>query len=118
MPIVRRQVKVEGFRFDGSGRSFQTAAVEGTKNNGGSWFAIGSPGQKETGRNPTHKFKVSEDGVKGFTPAGQPLGKNELGRKFGSKSKARKAASAAIAKIPFVLAQYIARAWKPEGVAA
>jgi len=31
----------------------------------------------------------------------------------GSKSKARKAASAAIAKIPFVLAQHIARAWKP-----
>lgn len=118
MPIVRRQVKVEGFRFDGSGRSFQTAAVEGTKNAGGSWFNIGSPGQKETGRNPTHNFKVSDDGVKGFTPAGQPLGKNELGRKFGSKSKARKAASAAIAKIPFALAQYIARAWKPQPEAA
>lgn len=89
MPIVRRQVKVEGFRFDGSGRSFQTAAVEGTKNNGGSWFNIG-----------------------------QPLGKNELGRKFGSKSKARKAASAAIAKIPFALSSYIARAWKPESALA
>lgn len=31
----------------------------------------------------------------------------------GSKSKARKAASAAIAKIPFPLAEHIARAWMP-----
>lgn len=30
-----------------------------------------------------------------------------------SKSHSRKAASAAIAKIPFVLASYIARTWKP-----
>lgn len=34
-------------------------------------------------------------------------------RRNNSKSKARKAASAHIAKIPFVLAQHIARAWKP-----
>lgn len=33
--------------------------------------------------------------------------------KSGSKSNARKAASAAIAKIPFPLAQHIARMWKP-----
>lgn len=89
MPIVRRQVKVEGFRFDGSGRSFQTAAVNGTKNNGGSWFNIGSPGQKEVNRNPVHEL-------------------------CGIKNK-RKAASAAIAKIPFALAQHIARTWKPNG---
>jgi hypothetical protein len=34
-------------------------------------------------------------------------------RRHGSKSKARKAASAAIAKIPFPLAQHIARSFKP-----
>lgn len=51
-------------------------------------------------------------GVKGFTPHGEPLGKNVLGRKHGSKSKARKAASAEIAKIPFPLAQHIARCFK------
>ena len=34
-----------------------------------------------------------------------------------SKSNARKAASAAIAKIPFVLAQHIARSWKPHAAA-
>jgi|SRR5690348_16644893 len=53
------------------------------------------------------------NGVKGFTPNGQPLGKNELGRKHGSKSKGRKAASAMIAKIPFPLAVHIARTFKP-----
>jgi hypothetical protein len=41
MPIVVRQAKVPGFRFDGSGRSFQTAAVNGVKVPGGGaegWF--------------------------------------------------------------------------------
>ena len=51
--------------------------------------------------------------VKGFTPNGGPLGKNELGRRHGSKSKARKAASAAIAKIPFPLARHIGRVYLP-----
>lgn len=54
------------------------------------------------------------EGVKGFTPHGQPLGKNELGRKHGSKSKARKQASAEIAKIPPALAQWIAKCFKPK----
>jgi hypothetical protein len=36
-------------------------------------------------------------------------------RKHGSKSSSRKAASAMIAKIPFALAQHIARTFKPQG---
>ncbi len=45
-------------------------------------------------------------------------GKRDLGgpndlRRFNSKSDSRKAASAQIAKIPFPLAQYIARSFKP-----
>src|ERR1700688_1132116 len=49
MPVTFRGSKVPGFRFDGSGRSFQSASVEGvkgkpyetgSKNSGGSWFAI------------------------------------------------------------------------------
>ena len=51
-------------------------------------------------------------GVKSFTPNGEPLGKNTLGRKFGSKSKARKAASALIAKIPLPLSRHIAQCFK------
>jgi hypothetical protein len=39
-------------------------------------------------------------------------------RKHGSKSDSRKAASAAIAKIPMPLAQHIARYWKPQEVRA
>jgi hypothetical protein len=34
--------KVSGFRFDGSGKSFQTAAVNGTKQ-GGDWFDASNP---------------------------------------------------------------------------
>lgn len=53
-------------------------------------------------------------GVKSFTPNGEPLGKNRSARLFSSKSKSRKAASAAIAKIPFALAQWIARVYRPK----
>jgi hypothetical protein len=78
------------------------------KNNGGSWFNIGSPGQKETNRNPVH------DGRKGFVTG---LGKGHDWRqdpsgRFNSKSTARKAASAQIAKIPFDLSRYIASVYK------
>jgi hypothetical protein len=113
MPIVIGRQIMKG-PAPGTGNQLCAVRLDQIKNNGGSWFNIGSPGQKETNRNPVNNFEVSEDGVKGFTPNGQPLGKNTLGRKFGSKSKARKAASAAIAKIPFVLAQHIARAYKPQ----
>jgi hypothetical protein len=40
-------------------------------------------------------------------------GEGKISRVTSSASQARKAASAHIAKIPFVLAQHIARAWKP-----
>jgi len=88
----------------------EIAAGVGTKNNGGSWFNIGSPGQKVTGRNPVHELS----GIKGFATNGGPLGKNELGRRHGSKSKARKEASARIAKIPCQLAIHVGRVFLPE----
>jgi hypothetical protein len=104
---VGEGVKNPGFRFDGSGRSFQSESVDRhTKNNGGSWFNIGSPGQKETNRNPVH------DGVKQWGDwfnADQP----SLSRMYSSKSNARKAASAMIARIPLSLSRHIARAWHP-----
>jgi hypothetical protein len=139
MPIAFSGHKNPGFRFDGSkcGQDFtRIAGHQATKNNGGSWFNVAHNTESGHGNNPVNgeargprggklrhdlryphldpnNFEVSEDGVKGFTPNGQPLGKNTLGRRYGSKSTARTAASAAIAKIPFVLAQHIARAWKP-----
>src|SRR6185437_193363 len=72
---ARDGLKVPSFRFDGSGKSFQTASV---KAYGGSF------GWDES-----------------------PL------RSGNSKSKARKAASAQIAKIPFPLSQHIAQVYKP-----
>ena len=54
-------------------------------------------------------------GTKGFTPNGERLGENQVGRKFWSTSLQRKAASAQIAKIPFPLAQHIARCFKELG---
>jgi len=82
------------------GRSFQSVAVDHTKNNGGSWFAVGSPGQKELGHNPVH------DGLKN---GNDWFGSGENC----SLQHSRKAASALIAKIPFPLAQHIARICHP-----
>jgi hypothetical protein len=77
MPNVSAR-KVPGFRFDGSGKSFQSASVDGVKVHlsGRAWYAEG-------------------------------LGK------VSSKSPARKAASAMIAKIPYALASHIARCFYP-----
>ena len=75
--------KLPGFRFDGSGKSFQSASVEGTKQ-GGDWFA------------------EARKGGSGGTSAS-----------YGSKSSARKMASAMIAKIPLPLSTHIAKAFFP-----
>jgi hypothetical protein len=73
----RGSQKVPGFRFDGSGRSFQSASVD-------------------------HLKLKDQDGYE--------LGWNAP--RTSSRSTARKAASAMIAKIPAPLAQWIARAYK------
>jgi hypothetical protein len=52
-----------------------------------------------------------KEGGRWFTKYG-PGNSNPI-RRTGSKSKARKAASAAIAKIPLPLARHIARTWYP-----
>lgn len=107
MPIIiGRQVMKAGITHHSNGAT----NFHGHKNNGGSWFNIGSPGQRVTNQNPVHKgVKVETNGPGGWFGGnrGHPLWTGS------SKSKARKAASAHIAKIPFVLAQHIARAWKP-----
>ena len=103
------------------------------KNNGGSWFAIGSPGQKVTGQNPDGRKVPGMNWSDRTRPAqgfnvvaaqryreGVKNGKDWFGsgencseqRKHGSRSNSRKAASAMIAKIPFPLAQHIAKVFK------
>ena len=124
MPTVVDARKVPGFRFDGSGRSFQTASVKhhelgGRKNTGGSWFKIGSPGQKVTGQNPTHA--IAREVAEGRKGAGAGAGAEWFDQnlcKLSSKPSARKAASAKIAKIPLALSSHIARVYRPQVEAA
>lgn len=100
-------------RADGA-TNFHQGKHDGQKNTGGSWFNIAHNTTSGTNNNPTRgkALEAHDDGVKGFTPHGEPLGKNVLGRMHGSKSKARKAASAKIAKIPLPLARHIAQIYR------
>jgi hypothetical protein len=107
MPITFKASKVPGFRFDGSGKSFQTASVqEHTKNNGGSWFAIAHNTTSGKGQNPDGR-KNGKD----WFGAGEDC---SLQRRHGSKSTGRKMASAMIAKIPLPLSRYIAVTFRPQ----
>ena len=126
MPIaLKRGQKVPGFRFDGSGGSFQTAAVgetgiKGTNGIGGeappgvratSWFHGKRADPRDMRRDPATGEWVRPDGTKigGDWFSDQ----NSTCRKHGSRSNARKMASAMIAKIPFELARHIAATYKP-----
>jgi hypothetical protein len=83
-----RHTKVPGFRFDGSGGSFQSASVEAT----GVKVATEGPGGWFAG-NTAHPLRTGS-----------------------SKSSARKAASAQIARIPYPLSLYVAQAFWPAAV--
>lgn len=100
MPPAFGGLKNPGFRFDGSGRSFQTESVErhvdGRKNTGGSWFKVAHNTRSGVGANPDGRHW-----------------KRDPVASCGSKSPKRKAASAKIAKIPFALSSWIARTYKP-----
>ena len=87
--------KVPGFRFDGSGKSFQTASVGLTRDD-----------------------ERLVDGRKGLDGKSAIRDKSKDPRPSHGNSPARKAASAAIAKIPLPLARHIARYWAPQEVAA
>jgi hypothetical protein len=92
MPAVVDARKVPGFRFDGSGRSFQTAAVV-------------SEGRKARDANGYERDHPKPFGWK-------------LPRTSSDAVSARKAASAKIAKIPFALAAHVARVYLPREAAA
>jgi hypothetical protein len=114
MPITFKAQKVPGFRFDGGGRSFQSASVAeaAIKNNGGSWFNIGSPGQKVTNKNPVHELsgRKSDGGTwfGNYEAMKEGIKQRGSSRMTSSKSPARKMASAMIAKIPLPLSRHIA----------
>jgi hypothetical protein len=106
--------KVPGFRFDGSGRSFRSASVEGIKGvphrTAGHWT------------NPAEHEGAKQAAAEGFVSRQRPgMTENSGGNywfqdgssSFGSKTSARKQASAMIAKIPLPLARHIARVYAP-----
>ena len=105
MPAPMKAAKVPGFRFDGNGGSFQTAAVEHTGIKGvphrtkGHWT------------NPAEHHVDDDTGTKiGGDWFNDPTSPSGL---YGSKSQGRKMASAMIAKIPMPLSRHIARTFKP-----
>lgn len=102
--------------------------LEGTKVGGFSWSDFGKPDYKAQAFNGTAE-KRARDGVKcggSGTDDEVKLGgswfheyrKGQGPRNHGSKSKARKRASALIAKIPLALARHIARVYHPQARAA
>lgn len=120
MPVAAKAAKVGGFSWSDFGKpgyvgqGFNHNAERATKNTGGSWFNIPGPGGITANNNPTRG--PIPDGVKGsrggwFNDDKRSGKSTATGRlsQSGSKSKTRKAASARIAKIPFPLAQWIAR---------
>jgi len=85
---------------------------DGTQHGQGSWFKI-ADSKNRGARKPGRSFQsAAVEGVKQAGISG-PLWFDEGAAKHGSKSPARKAASAQIAMIPLPLSQYIARTYKP-----
>lgn len=106
--------KIPGFRFDGSGRSFQSAAVAEAAAARAA-VDIGeeySPGARYLSmvaeRSERHQAEGIKQGGTRFHDA------TSASRTSSSKSPARKAASARIAKIPEVLSHYVAAYYHPE----
>ncbi len=129
MPPTFKAAKVSGFRFDGSGGSFQSASVA-TKVGGIDFNGYGTPGYKAQAFNTTAErrlreeiknnggswFKVAHNTTsgKGRNPDGRkPFGWDGILNRTSSKSSNRKFASAMIAKIPQPLARHIARTFLP-----
>jgi hypothetical protein len=82
------------------------AGAQAIKNNGGSWFAQAHNTDSGHSQNPVTGEAVKQGGEWWHDPT-------SMTRKFSSRSHARKAASAQIAKIPFELAAHIARVFYP-----
>ena len=109
--------KNPGFRFDGSGRSFQSESVarhvDGVK-------VPSDAGRRTTPGNGARFTSIEPaEGRKGAEGAWfndkKRAGQGETGElsRSGSKSPARKAAAARIAKIPLPLSSWVARTYKP-----
>lgn len=118
---ARDAAKVPSFRFDGSGKSFQSASVRRMDPGKGARFTsrdCGVEGRKrpgisfaEEGFNCTMARHLAPTLKRGAVKLSAEDRRQHL-------SSARKAASAKIAKIPLALSSHIARIYKPQAVAA
>jgi len=115
-------VKNPGFRFDGSGKSFQTESVnrhvapdEGFKSKGMNWSNRNLRGQDFTAIAGAQS--AAAEGIKNRDSDGYERNHpNAFGWEIPrttSKGAARKAASAKIAKIPEALSRHIAKVYHP-----
>ncbi len=119
MPFTRRQAMMPSWRHPNDprhvpGLGLNTVADRQTKNAGGSWFNVAHNTTSGHGQNPDGRL----DGVKVPGRSG-PAWFDETS-KTGSKSSARKAASARIAMLPEALSRHIAQCYWPrtaQGVA-
>ena len=116
------------------GHEWTTGFDKHTKNDGGSWFNVAHNTTSGKGQNPDGRKMATGDSVRTKKGRSADLqnydrlrdeiqnggdwfgsGPNaSLQRRQSSRSSARKAASAHIAKIPLVLARHIAAAWHPQ----
>jgi hypothetical protein len=114
--VGRSRWNYGSFHFWGDVPALMPIAKAMKNGTGGNWFGINPDGSPVALNNARDGGKlsgwthVSDEGTKGFAAR---LGESEHA-KTGSKSKARKAASAMIAKIPYPVSQYIAKHFKPK----
>jgi len=107
MPIARKATKVTGLNWSSSDKAkhgcFRDSVI---KNHGGSWFRFAHNTTSGHGQNPDGRLEHIKQGGDWFQVPWS------LSNHWSSSPK-RKFASALIAKIPFELARYIARVYKP-----
>lgn len=131
MPFPIKATKVPGFRFDGGGGSFQSAAVnahtkhltnpaehveEGRKHHG-DWFREPNCPSRQGGqlKPPSRVSKnAPAEGRKGAGAGAEWFDQNTSS--LPSNSPRRKAASARIAKIPIALSRWVGRVYSPDGI--
>jgi hypothetical protein len=117
MPLVRTgQIKIGGARGDDwlTHHNTKEFSARAAKVGGLSWSDFGKPDYQPRGFNVTaaqrYREGVKQAGISGTRNNGKGDKWFQDGAAtYGSKSNSRKAASALIAKIPFPLAQHIAR---------
>lgn len=117
MPVTFKGFKSSGMNWSDQsllGQDFTRIAGHqameyGMKNTGGSWFAVGPRG--EAGHLNNARDALVESGIKiGSDWFGEGDDRSPM-RQHSSKSSARKAASAMIAKIPEPLSRWVARCY-------